>query len=92
MLYQNVPANEIRLPDAVEGTAMRVTRYGQVRAVVIHPTDFEMIETLIDAYRSRPPVEPSLSELELRAHAATEATETADDYDYAGLAAALDDE
>jgi hypothetical protein len=92
MLYQDVPANEIRLPDAVEGTALRVTRYGQVRAVVIHPTDFEMIETLIDAYRSRPPVEPSLSELELRAHAATEATETADDYDYAGLAAALDDE
>ena len=92
MLHQNVPANEIRLPDPVEGTALRVTRYGQVRAVVIHPADFEMIETLIDAYRSRPPVEPSVTDLELRAHAATEASETADEYDYAGLAAALDDE
>jgi hypothetical protein len=92
VLHQNVPANEIRLPDPVEGTALRVTRYGQVRAVVIHPADFEMIETLIDAYRSRPPVEPSVTDLELRAHAATEASETADEYDYAGLAAALDDE
>jgi hypothetical protein len=92
MLYQNIPANDVRLPAPVEGTALRVTRYGQVKAVVVHPQDFDMIETLIDAYRSRPPVEPSLTDLELRAHAATEAHETADDYDYAGLAAALDDE
>lgn len=92
MLHQEIPANETRLPDAVEGAALRVTRYGQVKAVIIHPTDFEMIETLIDAYRAHPPVEPSLTELELRAHAATEARETADEYDYAGLAAALDDE
>jgi hypothetical protein len=92
MLHQDIPANEIRLPEPAEGTALRVTRYGQVKAVVIHPADFAMIETLIDAYRSRPPVELSLSDLELRAHAATEASETADDYDYAGLAAALDNE
>ena len=92
MLYTDIPAGDVRLPDAVEGTALRVTRYGQCRAVIVHPEDFQMIETLIDAYRSRPPVESSLSELELRAHAATEAHETADDYDYAGLAAALDDE
>lgn len=92
MLHQDIPANDIRLPDPVVGTALRVTRYGHVKAVVVHPEDFKMIETLIDAYRSRPPVEPSLSELELRAHAATEASETADDYDYAGLAAALDEE
>jgi hypothetical protein len=76
----------------VEGTALRVARYRNVKAVIIHPDDFDMIETLIDAYRSRPPVELSLSELELRAHAATEAHERADDYDYAGLAAALDHE
>lgn len=91
MLYRDIPANEVRLPGAVEGTAQRVTRYGEVKAIIVHPNDFDLIETLIDAYRSRPPVEPSISELELRAHAATDAHETPDDYDYAGLAAALDD-
>jgi hypothetical protein len=92
MLFQDIAANDVRLPEPVEGTALRVTRYGQVKAVVVHPEDFAMIETLIDAYRSHPPVEPSLSELELRAHAATEVSETADEYDYLGLSAALDGE
>ena len=90
MLLSDIPAGDVRLPEAVAGTALRVTRYGQVKAIVIHPEDFDMIETLIDAYRTRPPVEPSLSELELRAHAATDAAETAADYDYDGLSAALD--
>jgi hypothetical protein len=92
VLHTDIPANEVRLPEAVPGTALRITRYGQVKAVVVHPDDFDMIEILIDAYRSRPPVESSLSDLELRAHAATESPDAAGDYDYAGLAAALDEE
>lgn len=90
MLYQDLPANDARLPEIAPGTVLRVTRYGRVKAVVVHPEDFEMIETLIDAYRSRPPVELSLSALELRVHAATEAREDDAEYDYDGLAAALE--
>lgn len=86
---EDIPTNDVRLPEPVAGTALRVTGYGQVRAVVVHPEDFGMIATLI--YRARPPVEPSLSDVELRAHAATDAHETADDYDFDGLAAALDE-
>lgn len=92
VLSEDIPANDVRLPEPVAGTALRVTRYGQVRAVVVHPEDFDIIETLIDAYRARPPVEPTLSDTELRAHAATDAHETTDDYDYHGLAAALGQE
>jgi hypothetical protein len=91
MLHQDIPANDVRLPDPVEGTAVRVTRYGQVRAVIVHPGDFEMIETLVDAYRSHPPVEADLSDLELAAHAVTESPEGEEDYDYAGLSDALDE-
>jgi hypothetical protein len=89
MLHQDIPANDVRLPEPVEGTAVRVTRYGQVRAVIVHPGDFEMIETLVDAYRSRPPVEGDLSDLELDAHAVTESPEGDENYDFAGLAEAL---
>jgi len=90
MLVHEVAANEVRLPDPVEGVVQKVTRYGQVKALVIHPNDFAMIETLIDAYRAHPPDELEISDRELRVHAATDAPETADEYDYAGLAAALD--
>lgn len=90
MLYRDLPSNDIRLPEPVEGTAVRVSRYGEVKAVIVHPGDFEMIETLVGAYRSHPPVETSLSDLELRAHVATEAHETDEEYDYSGLADALD--
>lgn len=90
MLVREVAANEIRLPDPVEGVVQRITRYGQAKALVIHPNDFAIIEALVDAYRAHPPDELEISDRELRAHAATDAPETADEYDYAGLAAALD--
>jgi hypothetical protein len=90
MLREDIPSNDVRLPEPIVGTALRITRYGQVRAVIVHPADFEMVENLIDAYRAHPPVEGSLSELELRAHAATEAPESEEEYDFSGLADALD--
>lgn len=90
MLIEEVKANDVRLPDPIEGTAHMVKRYGQVKAIVIHPNDFNIIETLVDAYRTHPPFETEISELELRAHAATDSPETSDEYDYDGLAAALD--
>lgn len=49
-----------------------------------------MAETLSHVHRAPPPDELSISELELRAHAATDEPETADEYDDAGLAAALE--
>jgi len=57
----------------------------------MHPSDFDIIEALTDAYRAHPPDELEISDHELRAHSATDAPETEDEYDYAGLAAALDE-
>ena len=77
-------------PEPTVGTALRIAGYGQIRAVIVHPADFEIIENVIDAYRAHPPVESSLSDLELRADAATEAAESEGEYDLSGLADALD--
>jgi PHD/YefM family antitoxin component YafN of YafNO toxin-antitoxin module len=90
MLVQETPASEARVPVPPAGTALRVTRYGKVQAVVINPEDFAMVETLLDAYRAHPPVELELTDAELRVHEATDARETEDEYDYEGLARAID--
>lgn len=89
MLVQEATASDTRVPVPAPGTVLQITRYGKVQAIVINPEDFAVIEAMLDAYRAHPPVEAELSDLELRAHDATDAPETIDDYDYEGLAAAV---
>jgi hypothetical protein len=89
MLVTEMPSSEVRVPAPTVGTALKVTRYGVVQAVVLNPEDYKMVEALLDAYRNHPPVELELSDVELAAHAATDQPENADEYDYDGLSAAL---
>jgi hypothetical protein len=90
MLVEETSASEARVPVPQPGTALHVMRYGKLQAVVINPEDYGVIETLLDAYRVHPPVELELTDLELRAHEATDAPESADEYDYEGLTRAID--
>jgi len=90
MLVREISSSVVRVPKPVPGTAVKVTRYGAVLAFVISPEDYEAVEAMMDAYRNHPPIESELTDAELRAHAATDELETAEEYDYDGLAAALD--
>lgn len=75
-----VSSNDVRIPDPVPGEAVLVTRYGadNVRAVIVHPDDFEWLEVIVDAYRGRQrPFELDLTDADLEAHAATDAEDGA---------------
>ena len=93
MQKSTIASNNVRLPAPKRGEALFVTHYagGRVRAVVLHPDDFSLVETLVDAYESRPPSELGLSDLALRGHALTEERGgVEDDSYYADLALALE--
>lgn len=83
-----VSSNDVRIPDPVPGQAVVVTRYGadHVRAVIVHPDDFEWLEAIVDAYRERQrPLELALTEADLEAHIQTDL----DEGDWEGLEDAL---
>lgn len=75
-----ISSNDVRIPDPVPGEAVIVTRYGadHIRAVIVHPDDFEWLELIVDAYRERRrPFELELTDADLEAHAAAEADDGA---------------
>ncbi len=90
MLHTEIASNDARLsrqPDP--GEAVIITRYGKPELVVLRWDDFTPLEALIDRYLAEPPYDLTASELAIRAQALEERPEGAD-FDYAGLADALD--
>ena len=57
-----------RVPSVPIGTAVLVTRYAEVKAVVMHPQDFERLSSLAHDLEQLATVRPQLSDLALRAH------------------------
>jgi hypothetical protein len=91
MEHDEISATQVRVPAPTRGRATVVTRYGAAQAVVLHPEDFMSIERIIDTYLAQPPYDATASDLAVRGHELANEREGGD-YDFDGLAAALDAE
>lgn len=90
MVHTDVAANDVRLPiTPAPGEAVVITRYGKPEYAVVRWKDFEPMERLIDHYLTKPPYDLEASDLAIRA-AAVDRQPDGDDFDYSGLAEALD--
>lgn len=71
-----VPSNDVRLPQPEAGTAVVVERYGsgQVKAVILHPEDFDRLQAGAEALEELAAVPAAaLTDLAARAHREAEA-------------------
>jgi PHD/YefM family antitoxin component YafN of YafNO toxin-antitoxin module len=91
MLVKEIPANDVRITVPQRGEVLVVKRYNKPQAVILHPEDYLSIEAIIDRYLTQPPFDATASDVAVRGHEITNERE-GDDYDYDGLAAALEAE
>jgi hypothetical protein len=64
-----VTANEVRIPTPLSGEAILVTKHAsRVKAVVLHPADYERLGRLVDLLGDDEPYELRLTETALEAH------------------------
>ncbi len=91
MLIKEIPANDVRITVPERGQVLIVKRYNKPQAVILHPDDYMSIEAIIDRYLARPPFDATASDVDVRFHELANARE-GDDYDFDGLASALDAE
>lgn len=90
MRMRSISANEIRLPDPVPGEAITVEKYGGKarKAVVIHPSDFDLFQRLLEIFEQTP-YELRLTDTALVAHDLGESGRDEKEIDYESLALAL---
>jgi hypothetical protein len=90
MRTRSVSANAVRVPRPTPGEAISVEKYGGKarKAVVIHPSDFDLFQSLLEVFEQTP-YELRLTETALLAHELGESGRDEKEIDYESLAAAL---
>ena len=90
MQTRSVSANAVRVPEPVAGEAISVEKYGgrSRKAVVIHPSDFDLFQRLLDLVEQTP-YELRLSDTALAAHELGETGRDEKEIDRESLATAL---
>lgn len=68
LITETSDSTRSRVPSVPVGTAVFVTRYAEVKAVVLHPQDFERLRSLADDLATLADERADPSELALRAH------------------------
>jgi hypothetical protein len=90
MRTKQITANESRFPEPSAGEAIVVSKYadGRRKAVILHPTDFDLFEHYRRIFAQQEPYEMRISATALAAHELGErgADETALDLDSLDLA------
>jgi len=80
-----VAANEVRIPEPVAGEVVVVERYGKPVAAIIDSEALELFRRLLAMFGEHRPAELSLSPVALAVHAASEAGEDVEEFDFALL-------
>ena len=85
-----VSANSVRVPDPTPGEAISVEKYGgrARKAVVIHPSDFDLFQRLLELFEQTP-YELRLTDTALIVHELGETGRDEKEIDYESLALAL---
>jgi hypothetical protein len=85
-----VSANDVRIPEPVAGEAIAVEKYRgrRTKAVLLHPSDFELFERLLELF-DRAPSELRLGDTALALHKLGEAGQDEQELDYDSLRLAL---
>jgi hypothetical protein len=85
-----VSANDVRIPEPVPGEAISVEKYRgrSKKAVLLHPTDFELFERLLELF-DRTPSELRLTDTALALHELGETGKDEREIDYESLRLAL---
>jgi hypothetical protein len=90
MYERTIRANEVRLPAPVAGEAILVTKHtDRVKAVVLHPDDYERLGRLLELFGGDEPYELHLTEIALEAHRLGEAGSDERELDVESLERAL---
>lgn len=92
METETVAANAVRIPEPRPGRAIRVDRHERPKAVILHPSDFELFQRLLAFLGEPEPSELRLTDLELEVHRRGEAGLDDLELDHESLAFALGDE
>lgn len=91
MRTRAVAANDVRIPEPVPGEAISVEKHGGRRrkAVLLHPSDFDRFQRLLEIFEDSRPYELELTEAALVAHALGERGEDEAEIDLDSLSRAL---
>lgn len=81
MRTRSVPANDVRIPEPVAGEVIVVERYGKPYAAIIDDSTLALLQRLLAMFGEHQPVELSLSDTALAAHALSEAGEDIEGFD-----------
>lgn len=89
---ETVAANEVRIPEPAQGRAIRVDRHERPKAVILHPSDFELFQRLLAFLGEPEPSELRLTDLELEVHRMGETGRDEPELDHESLTHALGEE
>ncbi len=90
MQMRSLSANDVRIPEPVPGEAISVEKYGGKtrKAVVIHPSDFDFFQRLLEIF-DQTPYELRLTDTALIAHELGESGRDEQEIDHESLGLAL---
>lgn len=82
MHTRTLAANDVRIPEPVNGELVVIERYGKPYAAVIAVPELDLFQRLLAMFGEHQPSELSLSDTELAVHRASEAGEDVEEFDF----------